>query len=104
MKQNSSLDIIKSVIEESLPDSEVILFGSRAKKENYVFSDYDILIITKMYIDIKEKRNLSARFRKILASFKIPVDLIILSESELSIKRKISGHIIQQAISEGIAI
>ncbi len=98
------LSLIKSTSEKLLPDCRILLFGSRARKDNVKYSDYDFLIITKENIEISQKRNYKSQIRKILAQQKIPADILIQSESEVEIKKSIIGHIIRQAVKEGIII
>ena len=98
------LRIIKKSVNELLPDSRVILFGSRARKENSASSDYDFLVITKNVLDVLKKRSCKAVLRKRLAEHKIPADILIESENEIAIKECLSGHIVKTAIKEGVAL
>jgi uncharacterized protein len=98
------LRIIKKCVNELLPESQVILFGSRARKDSSVSSDYDFLVITKELLVTSKKRFLKAALRKKLASFKIPADILIESEQELSLKKELAGHIVRTALNEGITI
>jgi predicted nucleotidyltransferase len=45
MKSEELLSEIKKAIASDYPSSEIILYGSRARKEEKAFSDWDILII-----------------------------------------------------------
>lgn len=56
---SNSLSIIKDIASKILPDCRIILFGSRARKDNTIDSDYDFLVITKETIDIKKKELLN---------------------------------------------
>jgi predicted nucleotidyltransferase len=49
------ITIIKDRIHESLPDAEVLLFGSHARKNATLESDYDILLIISTELSPKEK-------------------------------------------------
>ena len=102
--RNSSLRLIKKLINELLPDSRIILFGSRAKKDYSNDSDYDLMIVTKDTLDIKQKRDYQALLRKKLAKHKIPADILIQSEKEIKYKRKITGHIVREIMSKGISL
>lgn len=96
--------IIKRSVKELLPESRIVLFGSRARRDNSITSDYDFLIITKESLDVLEKRFLKASLRKKLAGFKIPADILIESEQEISLKKDLNGHIVKTALSEGVTI
>ncbi len=106
MINNSSnaLSIIIEITNRIIPNSKIILFGSRARKDNSNDSDCDFLIITKETIDIRKKRTLKSILRKELAQLKIPADILIQSEEEINSKKDITGHILKQVISEGVVL
>lgn len=101
---SNSLSIIKDTASKILPDCTILLFGSRARKDNSNDSDYDFLVITRETIDIRKKRTLKSIMRKELARFKIPADILIQSEDEIKSKKEITGHIIKQVLREGIVL
>ena len=106
MVNNSSntLSIIRETVDKFIPDCKVFLFGSRARKDYSIDSDYDFLVITKDTIDIRRKRTLKSMIRKELAKFKIPADILIQSEEEMNAKKQITGHILKQVFREGVAL
>lgn len=99
-----AIKVIKESIDELLPGSSIVLFGSRARHENTEDSDYDLMIITNSLYDNKEQRSLKSLLRKKLARNKIPADIIIQSKMEVAINSKINGHIVRQALKEGVAL
>jgi len=99
-----TLNIIRKSTKEILPDSNVLLFGSRSRKDYSVDSDYDFLVITKKSFDIRQKRLYKSQLRKKLAKYKIPADILIQSEAEVKVKKEIIGHIIREILKEGISI
>ena len=78
--KNKYLLELKKTVKESLGDEKVriFLFGSRARQDNYIFSDVDIGILTEGKMD---KRKISL-LREKLENSNIPykVDLIDLQE------------------------
>ncbi len=98
------IEVIKNSTNEILPGSRILLFGSRARRENSKDSDYDFMIITKGTFDIKQKRFLQSQLRKKLARQKIPADILIQSEEEIITKKELTGHIVREIIKEGVAI
>ena len=57
MKSNQEiLGKIKSLIYEIEPKSEIILFGSRARGDERVDSDWDLLILVPNPVDLKEEQ------------------------------------------------
>ena len=101
---SNSLSIIKDTATKVLPGCRILLFGSRARKDNTTDSDYDFLIVTKETLDVRKKRILKSIMRKELARFKIPADILIQSEEEIKSKKEINGHILKQALKEGVAL
>ena len=65
MEYNKQIsDRIKAVARIYLSDAEVMLFGSRARNDSHVDSDYDILIITKQMISPEKKTPFKTIIRK----------------------------------------
>lgn len=101
---SDTLSIIRETVSRFIPGSKVLLFGSRARRDNNDDSDYDFLVITRDTIDIRKKRALKSLMRKELAKFKIPADILIQSEEEINSKKEIAGHILKQVLREGVAL
>ena len=99
-----ALKIIKESVNELLPESSILLFGSRARHDNTADSDYDLMIITKYAHDDKELRLFKSIIRKTLAQNRIPADILIQSKSEVEIKKGIIGHIVRQVLQEGVPL
>lgn len=97
-------NIIKESIQLIIGDCKIVLFGSRAIDKHNTESDYDFLIVTDKNYDISEKRELKALIRKKLAQKSIPADIIIQSNSEVELKKKLFGHIVREAIKKGVEI
>ncbi len=101
---SNTFSIIRDIAGKVIPGSKVLLFGSRARRDNSIDSDYDFLVITRETIDIRKKRTLKSILRKELAKFKIPADILIQSEEELNSKKEITGHIFKQVLREGVIL
>jgi uncharacterized protein len=83
----------------------VLFFGSRARGESSIDSDYDLLVITKETFAPRIKMNWESKIRKALVNeFNLPFDVIIQSEKEVSEKKNLSGHIVYYAMKEGVKI
>jgi predicted nucleotidyltransferase len=98
---------IQSIIKKVLADIElekVILFGSRARGDFIEESDYDILIIVKDRLNIKEKMGLTKQLRQEFAKEGIDADIIIKSKDEIEYYRDKIGSVIKSALEEGVAI
>jgi hypothetical protein len=93
---------IKSTIGSFLPGAKVFLFGSRARGQARMDSDYDLLIITNDTFAPRVKMDWESKIRKALViALKAPFDVIIASEREIDEKKNLTGHIVQYAVREG---
>jgi len=97
-------EIIKTTAKKFLTDSEVMLFGSRARKDFSYESDYDILIITNQLLTFKEKITIKSNIRKALLMSNIRSDILIQSKEEVEIKKRLPGHIIRTILKEAILL
>jgi predicted nucleotidyltransferase len=97
-------DCIKSVIRSFIPDAEIMLFGSRARKEEHTDSDYDILIITERAFASGEKTTFRSRIRKQLLQEGIRTDILIQNRADIDKKRKLPGHIIRNILKEAVML
>jgi uncharacterized protein len=105
MKNTAVLSGISKIVQSYIPDCRIILFGSRARGEHQPDSDYDVLIITAEKLTPSEKIYWSTIIdREIVKVLKVPVDLLLNSEQEVSEKLKLPGHLLRFVIREGIAL
>jgi predicted nucleotidyltransferase len=105
MKRDKEIiEIIKSTSREYLPDAEVLLFGSRARKNASSESDYDILLITSSELLPKDKLPIRTKIRKTLLEIGIRSDILIQSKSEVEKKRNLPGHIVRKILREAILL
>lgn len=104
MTNNQSVDVIKTTAKSYLPDAEVLLFGSRARKEELPDSDYDILLITNSALTPKEKLSLRTKIRKALLLLGVRSDILIQSKSEVDKKKNLPGHIVRRIMREAIIL
>jgi predicted nucleotidyltransferase len=98
------LELIKATACKYLPDAEVLLFGSRARKEATPESDFDVLVITSLNLSPKQKLPLKTNIRKDLLKEGIRSDILIQSKNEVKKKRKLPGHIIKNILNEAILL
>lgn len=99
-----TIERIKFTVWEILPGSEVILFGSRARKDNLKNSDYDLLIIAERSFTQSEQLKFQALIRKALAVKNILADVIVQQKSSIALKMNLPGHIVRSAMLEGIRV
>jgi predicted nucleotidyltransferase len=104
MTKNQIIETIKSTAHDNIPDAEVLLFGSRARKDERPDSDYDILLITKTNMTPREKLPLKTKIRKALLTFGIRSDILIQSETEINQKKNLPGHVVRRILKEAIVL
>lgn len=100
LKDNNLLEI-KNTIEKILPGSREFLFGSRCRGDFDARSDYDVLVVHKSNLSVKEKRRYASIIRKKLAPLGIAIDVLVKTERDVSFMKDRIGSIVREALNEG---
>lgn len=100
----SDLEKIKAIVQGLIPDSRVILFGSRARNTHDAQSDYDLMVVIKQDYNYRRKLALRTELNKIFGRVGIPVDVLMNSENEIESKGQIFGHIVKTVLKEGVEL
>ena len=95
---------IKSTVKELIPGAEIFLFGSRANGMDQDTSDYDLLIVVDHSISRTDRLLFQSKVRKKLAAQNILSDVIVQSQSDVEIKKSLTGHIVRTAFLEGVKL
>ena len=103
------IEIAKQIITEEIKKcgleiKKLFLFGSRAKGDFAKDSDWDFFVVIDKDIDIREKREITARIRIKLALEKIPADIIIQSSSVVEKRKKDVGYLTYYVMKDGVQI
>ena len=104
MSDDKNFKRIKEIVENILPCSRIILFGSRIRGDFNIQSDYDILVVVSSNLTIKEKRNYAIEIINKLAGLDILTDVIVKTEADVIYYKDKIGSITREAILEGITI
>lgn len=98
--------ILRCLDELGVKLSQIILFGSRAREDFEKESDYDILVIIKNSIDIKQKREIWRKvYHQLHEDFPLtPFDVIIKTAMDFDDEKDIVNTISNEACVEGIRI
>jgi predicted nucleotidyltransferase len=105
MNAQQTFQAIKSTVSAFLPGSRVLLFGSRARGQADMDGDYDLLVVTNDTFAPRVKMDWENKIRRALVyAFKAPFDVILESETEVSEKRNLNGHIVHYAMKEAVEI
>ncbi len=82
MKANDFLMKIKFAVKSVDDNAEVILYGSRARGDNKMDSDWDILVLTSKRRTVEIENSLRDSIYKIELEHLEPVSAIILNQNE----------------------
>jgi predicted nucleotidyltransferase len=105
MNAQQTFNAIKSTVYSFLPNSRVLLFGSRARGESDKESDYDLLIVTNETFAPRVKMDWQSKIRKALVyAFNAPFDVFVESENDIGEKMKLTGHIVNYAMKDAIEL
>ena len=86
------------VLVDAANPAKVILFGSYARGDAREDSDVDLLVVERKLVS---KRDEMVRLRRLLRPFRIPVDVLVVSEKEFNDWSHLSGTAIYWANREG---
>lgn len=99
------IETIKTTVHSIIPDARIILFGSMARGTADKWSDYDLLVISPTNIPKNEKMGWRSKIDEALVyALNAPVDVLLNSEEEVTIKRDLLGHIVRWAVKEGVEL
>jgi predicted nucleotidyltransferase len=92
---------LKSKTEKSFPGCQVVLFGSQAKNEETIDSDFDVLIIVENPYNWKDKEAIRSICYDIEAKYNIFIDSHFLSSIDI---KSLRGRqpFFQNALAKGI--
>jgi uncharacterized protein len=98
MKENTvrkAVDLLAGVVPV---DSRIVVFGSHARGTAQADSDLDLLVIEP---EVKDRAREMVRLRRALRPMRIPVDVLVYSESEVSQWGDQPGSALYWALREG---
>jgi predicted nucleotidyltransferase len=82
----------------ALPE-KIFLFGSYARGDAREKSDLDFLVVERK---VKNRRKEMVRLHDAIRSMRIPVDILVVSQSTFDEWANVPGTVIHKAVSEGI--
>jgi predicted nucleotidyltransferase len=77
---------------------KIILFGSNARGEALPDSDLDLLVVEKK---VSEQYDETLRLDRALRDFRLPIDLVVVSEAQLKRYGCVPGTIYYRSLQEG---
>jgi len=95
--------LIRQNISKIDPDAEIILYGSRARGDERIDSDWDILVLTDYPVDINKERGFIDNLYDLELETGEPFSLFVYSKADWVTKQKITPFF-QNVTQEGIKI
>ena len=96
---------IAAAIRSEIPEAEVRLFGSRARGQARPDSDADLLItVPDSWLAQHSRLRVLGRLSRQLSSHRLPLDLLLYSQSEVAARRGCNQAITSVACREGILL
>ena len=82
IKNSELLDECKAAIQRVAPDSEVVLFGSRARGQGDQYSDYDLLVLTDGPADVSIKERLVSEIYPLELKAEQMISLVVYNKQQ----------------------
>jgi predicted nucleotidyltransferase len=98
---NNDLNLLLDQIVQLASPIRVLLFGSRARGEGSVTSDYDLLVIVK---DGEGRRSTAQMLYREIKGVKTPFDIIVATESDIADYADNPFMVFKSALKEGSII
>ncbi|MFL0251159.1 nucleotidyltransferase domain-containing protein [Clostridium neuense] len=98
MLNDNDINRIVNRIVTNINPNKIILFGSYAYGKPNEDSDLDLLIIKDM---LMEKHKRGREIRKFLRGMKIPIDLLIYTNSEIEVLKNHKSTFISEILENG---
>lgn len=98
MIQQEDITRIIKILREDAKPKKIILFGSGARGDSKPDSDADFLVVEE---SVSDRAGEMVRLRRLLSSLRIPVDIVVVSESAFRKWRTTPGNLFYEASIEG---
>ena len=89
---------------QNIQVKKLIFFGSRARNENNLDSDWDFLIVINKKLSWTEKQEIRFQVSRKAVEWQAAIDLIIQTENEFQNSVTDKGRITYYALKEGILL
>lgn len=99
-------DLKNKIVEllDGLEYEKILLFGSRARGESRINSDYDVIVTLIKNITREEKFKIQSKIRKAFAEERIDIDIIVKNLDEYDYLKTRIGNVIYYANKEGVLL
>jgi len=90
LKTKNISQLIRSTIEAVDINAEVILYGSRARGDERIDSDWDILILTNYSVDLSQERKFRHKLYDLELETGEPFSVFVYSKTDWETKQRIT--------------
>lgn len=90
-----------AAIAEAAQPQRIVLFGSHATGQARGDSDVDLLIVEDGPLDERARASEMVRLWEVLAPFRTPTDLVVVSQHEVERWGRTTNHVIARALRDG---
>ena len=99
------ISAVASGIVAAIPEAQVRLFGSRARGTDRPDSDVDLLItVPDAWLERHDRVRVLGELWRRCSSYRLPLDLLLYSESEVSQRQQYRSAVTTRAYEEGILL
>jgi predicted nucleotidyltransferase len=98
--QNIASEMSAAIVAAAQP-RRIILFGSRASGAATEDSDFDLMVVEDQPVDRYREM---VRLRGLLCSFRVPLDLVVVSEDKYQYWRDRPGNVYFEAATKGVTL
>jgi predicted nucleotidyltransferase len=98
--QNLASEMSSAIVAAAQP-RRIILFGSRASGSATDDSDFDFMVVEDHPVDRYREM---VRLRALLRGFRVPLDLLVVSEDKYQYWRDTPGNVYYEAATNGVTL
>ena len=97
-RDTETIKRLTELLVQAAKPNRIIMFGSRARGEEGEDSDLDVMVVEEAVLD---RVGEMVRLNRLLRSFDIPVDLLVVSAEKFNYWRDTPGNVYFEAATEG---
>jgi predicted nucleotidyltransferase len=97
LTREQTQDLVERIVEAAHPQ-RIVLFGSAARGEVSQHSDIDVLVVVE---EGAHRRKTAQRIYRQLLGFRLPVDVVVATASDIERYRDSPGLVYREALREG---
>ena len=99
--QKNNPGLLKQLVDllvDAAHPRRIILFGSHTRGDHSPESDLDVIVVLD---EVNDRMDEMVRLRRVLAPIKMPIDVLVYSESDIRERGHWPGTVLHEALTEG---